>query len=357
MPFRAKIVQTLQGILKRKRLKALLVTSIYNVRYLTGFTGSSGFCIVTPRDALFFTDFRYTEQSEEEVSGWQLKTEKGRRIDVLREELRSLGIDTLGFEASESYEFYELLCRLPVKILSCKGLVESLRISKTKEEIDHIKHAFKRAEDAFTRIKAYIKPGVREIDIALRLEGALKKQGCRRIPFDIIVASGANGSKPHAKATSKRIAKGDFVIIDWGGEYEGYCSDITRTLLMGPANPSEKEEIYGIVNSARERAIKAVAIGTPANRIDAAARDYISSKGQGENFGHGTGHGIGLQPHEEPRINKLNNRPITEGMVFTIEPGIYIREIGGVRIEDTVAVINGKAEVLNKLSTELEVVG
>jgi Xaa-Pro aminopeptidase len=353
----AEAIQRIQALLKKRRIQAILITNIYNVRYLTGFTGSSGFCLITKDRAIFFTDFRYTEQAEQEVEGWELATEKGKRIDTLKKALRAMDISVLGFETTVSYEFFDLLQGLKIRAVACKDIVESLRISKSEKEIHHIREAFRIAESAFMDIKGYIKAGVRELDIALRLESALRKRGSQRAPFDIIVASGPNGSRPHATVTLRKIRAGDFVIIDWGAQYRGYCADITRTLLIRGNFTEKQMEIYNTVNEARKRAIMAVKIGTKAKEVDAAARQYITQKGYGEHFGHGTGHGIGLQAHEAPWINRLGHVRLSEGMTFTIEPGIYLRNTGGVRIEDTVAIVNGKGEVLNSLPTALEIVG
>ncbi len=347
----------IQALLKKRHLQALLITNIYNVRYLTGFTGSSGFCLITKDRAIFFTDFRYTEQAENEVVGWELAPEKGRRIDTLKKVIRALSIHILGFENTASYDLFDSLQRLKIKAIACKDIVESLRVSKGESELSNIREAFKIAEASFLDIKGYIKAGVRESDIALRLESALRKRGSQRAPFDIIVASGPNGSRPHATVTDRKIKAGDFVIIDWGAQYKGYCADITRTLLIKGNYTNKQIEIYNTVNEARQRAIESVRIGMKAMEVDAAARQLITQRGYGEYFGHGTGHGIGLQAHEAPWINRLGNVSLSEGMTFTIEPGIYIRDSGGVRIEDTVAIVNGKGEVLNRLPTALEVVG
>ncbi|MCX8027000.1 MAG: Xaa-Pro peptidase family protein [Thermodesulfovibrionales bacterium] len=354
---RHSIIKEIQDKIRQRRLYPLIVTDITNVRYLTGFTGSSGFCFLTDKDAMFFTDFRYVEQAESEVCYWDLCVEKGKRIETIKKTIRKLGIKRVGFEASQPYLFYEQLSRLGLKTKAYKNLIERYREIKDEVEISHIKEAYKRAETAFLEIKQYIRPGFKESDIALKLEMALKDKGCKRIPFDIIVASGSNSSRPHATVTNKTIEKGDFVIIDWGGECNGYFSDITRTFLIKDANLDKKIEIYEIVKTACHLAVSSVKTGMKAKDIDKIARDHISKHGYRENFGHATGHSIGLQIHEEPRINKVNNTVIKEGMVFTIEPGIYIRDFGGVRIEDTVHVLKGQTEQLCNLPKELEILG
>ncbi|WP_333655013.1 M24 family metallopeptidase [Dissulfurispira sp.] len=346
----------IQRILGLKGLDAFLITNMKNIRYLTGFTGSSGFAIITRDRGLFFTDFRYQEQSKKEIKDFEIAIEKGKRIKLIRSFVKKLGIKKLGFEKSISYEFYELLKGVPAALLPQKNLVEDMRKIKSEEEIGSIKEAVRRAEGAFLKIKPRIKPGAKEREIALRLEEQLKKAGCGNIPFDIIVASGKNSSMPHARPTEKKIEKGDFVIIDWGGEANGYCSDMTRTLLMNCKDLDKKIRVYNTVNYARQKAIKSIREGLKTQETDSTARNAIKKAGYGEFFGHGTGHGVGLDVHEYPHVSWNKGEKIRNNMVFTVEPGIYIPELGGVRIEDMVLVRNGKAELLTGLSRELEIV-
>ncbi len=346
----------IQRILGLKGLDAFLITNMKNIRYLTGFAGSSGFAIITRDRGLFFTDFRYQEQSKKEVKDFEIAIEKGKRIKLIQSFVKKLGIKKLGFEKSISYEFYELLKGVPAALLPQKNLVEDMRKIKSEEEIDSIKEAVRRAEGAFLKIKPRIKPGAKEREIALRIEEQLKKAGCGNIPFDIIVASGKNSSMPHARPTEKKIEKGDFVIIDWGGEANGYCSDMTRTLLMNCKDLDKKIRVYNTVNYARQKAIKSIREGLKTQEIDSTVRNAIKKAGYGEFFGHGTGHGVGLDVHEYPHVSWNKGEKIRNNMVFTVEPGIYIPELGGVRIEDMVLVRNGKAELLTGLSRELEIV-
>ncbi|MFZ5996290.1 MAG: M24 family metallopeptidase [Nitrospirota bacterium] len=352
----ASRLQHVQRLLTRKKIDALYVGAIKNVRYLTGFTGSSGFVLISRDRGVFVTDFRYQEQAGNEVKGYEIEIERGKRIKVLQALLKKLGAKRLGFETSLSYEFYALLKTLPLVLSPQSNLIENLRKVKDAEEVAAIREAVRRAEEAFLAVKPRIKAGVRERDIALRLEEQLKKTGCRSIPFDIIVASGNNASMPHARATEKKIAKGDFVIIDWGGEADGYFSDMTRTLLMSGEALSEKRAVYEVVNSAREKAVQSVKKGVTTRAVDAAARDTIKKAGYGDFFGHGTGHGIGLDVHEAPRVSWLRSERIADGTVFTIEPGIYIPHLGGVRIEDMVLMEKGKGVVLTTLGRELEII-
>ena len=349
-------IQGLKGVMRSRKVDALLVTNIRNIRYLTGFTGSSAFVVVTEGRSFFFTDFRYKEQAESEVQHCELKQEKGKRIGLINNLVKRLGTKVLGFESSVSFDFYQSLRKLSVELFPLDGTVEKLRLVKDSDELENIQEAIRRAEESFVAIKPYIKPGVTERAIALRLENELKRRGCKRIPFDIIVASGKHSSMPHAGQTDKKLERGDFVIIDWGGEAGGYYSDMTRTLLMAGQDIERKRHIYNIVNRAREKAIADVRDGKKGSEIDAAARQHIVKAGYGQYFGHGTGHGIGLDVHEAPRISLAGRETLSSGMVFSIEPGIYLPGCGGVRIEDLVLVDGDKGRTLTKLDRKLEII-
>ncbi|TAN44040.1 MAG: aminopeptidase P family protein [Nitrospirae bacterium] len=347
----------IRRFIKTKGIDAFIVTSIKNVRYLTGFTGSSAFALITPDKNFVFTDFRYQEQISREVCGWEIIIEKGRRAATVNALAKRLKIKKLGFESSASYEFYKGLDDLKLKLIPASGLIEKARARKGPEEISKIRTAVERAEKAFLKIKPYVKAGVSEMSVALRLEEQLKKAGCRSVPFEIIVASGANSSMPHARPIQKKIEKGDFVIIDWGGEACGYYSDMTRTLLISGGPSDEKRKIYSIVDDAREKAVAAVKAGAGCRAVDAAARNRIKEAGYGDFFGHGTGHGVGLDVHEAPRLSWTSKEKISDGTIVTVEPGIYLPGVGGVRIEDMVLATREGCEMLTSLSRKLEVVG
>lgn len=350
------VLKTLQKKIKSRKMDGFLVLNLKNIQYLTGFTGSNGFVLITPDKKLFFTDFRYKEQAEREVRGWEIIIEKGKRSNTLKNIIKKLNIKRLGFEVTIPYALFETLNKVAQCLLPTKNLIESYRKFKKDEEIKNITLAISRAEKAFLKIKPIIRDGVTEKEIALRLENGLKQAGCRNIPFDIIVSSGANSSMPHAKFTDKKIQRGDLVIIDWGGESNGYYSDMTRTLLIDGSGLAEKKKIYGIANMAREKAILAAKQDVKAKDVDSAARDFIKAKGYAKFFGHATGHGVGLEVHESPSISHLSTDTIREGMVFTIEPGIYIPGLGGVRIEDMITIRNGSASVMTGLSRNLEII-
>jgi Xaa-Pro aminopeptidase len=341
---------------KRKGIDGFLVTDIYNIRYLTGFSGSSALLLITKKENIFVTDFRYKEQAEREIEGWDILIEKRRMIKAIKDLSRRIGIKELGFESSVSYDFFRKLSR-DLNLKAFKGLVERLREIKDSHEMRSIREAIRRAETAFLEVRPYIEQGVRERSIALRLEEKLKKKGCRHLPFEIIVASGPNSAMPHAKPTERKFMNGDLIIVDWGGEADGYFSDMTRTLLIDKGNDiNKKKDIYQIVLEANKRAISLVSPGIKSQEVDSSARDFIKKAGYGEFFGHGTGHGVGLQVHELPRITQHSREIMKENMVFTIEPGIYLSGVGGVRIEDMVMVTPDGFNALTTLPKKLDII-
>ena len=347
--------KAIAGSLESKGIDAILISHITNVRYVTGFKGSSACVLVTKKDNIFCTDPRYEEQAKQEIRGFDVLIEKEGRPKEIIERAKALGIKTLGFESTASYHFYRSLLRKGIKIKAVSNFIEDMRKIKDAEELVMINKAIARAENAFLEVKEAIRPGFTERQIALRLEESLKKEGCYSIPFDIIVASGQNSALPHAKTTTKKINPGDLVVIDWGGEAGGYFSDMTRSFLIKGRDISRKKEIYRTVLQANIQAIHTVAAGLSSRMVDKAARDSIKKAGYADFFGHGTGHGVGLDVHELPRISRLGRESVKPGMVFTIEPGVYVPGIGGVRIEDMVLVEKSGCRVLTALPKGLEI--
>jgi len=341
-------------MMRAKSIDGFLITSLKNIRYLTGFTGSSGFLILTMAESLFVTDSRYQEQASKEVTATGIMLERGNRIALIRQTVKKKKIQRLGFESSVSFAVYERLQSCNAELVPMRDAIERLRAVKDAEEIAAISEAVRRAEAAFLSIRKWIRPGITEIELARRLESALKEQNCRHAAFEIIVASGANASMPHAQPSQKKIAPGDCVLIDWGGEAGGYYSDLTRTILVPGSGNQILKEIYTIVNRARSEAIDAVKIGVKTQLVDSVARKIIKDAGYGDYFGHSLGHGIGLDVHEYPYLSWAKGERIRNGMVFSIEPGIYIPGVGGVRIEDLVVVSGNAASVLTNLSREAE---
>ena len=356
-------LERLRESLLKKGIDGFVVTNLINVRYLSGFRGTAGSILVTKGKSIFITDFRYREEVEREFGGpahrriaWEIVIEKGNRLKTIRGLARGLGIRTLGFEATLPYESFRGLSRSGARLRPLRELVEGLRAVKDDAELALIRKAVSRAETAFLEVKPLIRPGRREREIARMLEEKLKRGGCDCIPFDIIVASGENSAMPHAKVTDRKLTPGDLVVIDWGGEANGYCSDMTRTFLMGGGDPTKKREIYRAVLAANRKAVASVMPGVREREVDGIARRTIGETGYGRYFGHGTGHGVGLEVHELPRITWTGKDTIREGMVFTMEPGIYLPGLGGVRIEDMVLARRTKPEVLTRLPRALEII-
>jgi Xaa-Pro aminopeptidase len=318
-----------------------------NIRYLTGFSGSTAAVVLTRDKAFFLTDFRYTTQAKDEVNGDFEIRECKKIIESLSELIKSLGLRTIGFESHLSYAIYqELQDKLnPPMLVSTKNLIEDIRIVKEPAEVKCIREAIGVAGRAFKKIRGVIKQGCKERDVAIEMEYLLRKEGTEAIPFDIIVASGERGAMPHGIAGDKVIKDGELVIVDFGSRHKGYHSDCTRTLAIGGFDKRQRE-IYEIALSAQREAVKAIKPGEKASEIDSKARGYIKDAGYGNNFGHSTGHGVGLEVHENPRIAEEQDDIIKEGMVFTVEPGIYIPGWGGIRIEDMIVVTNDGCEVL-----------
>jgi len=353
-PVISQRIRAVQKMMRTRGVDGFLVTSIKNVRYLSGFTGSSGFLLVTKSGAFFLTDFRYQEQAEKQVVSAEIIIERGKRLSLIRELLRKHKIARLGFESSVSFALYQQLGECGAGLVPLKELIERLRVVKDAEEVKSIAMAVTRAEGAYRAVRRWIRPGVREVEVARRLESALWDQGCRHAAFEIIVASGANASMPHAQPSQKKIAPGDCVLVDWGGESDGYYSDMSRTVLVPGASDPLIKRIYDVVNRARHEAIKSIRVGMKTQEIDAIARNIIRNAGFGDHFGHSLGHGIGLDVHEYPYVSWTKGERVRNGMVFSIEPGIYVPRIGGVRIEDVVLVRDNTVSVLTNLSREAE---
>jgi Xaa-Pro aminopeptidase len=347
----------LRKYLRKCKVDGVLITDLLNVRYLSGFTGSSGCIVITQKTALFLTDFRYQEQASEQISGFKIIIEHSERSQEIKQLCDKYGIRKLGFEDHHiTYAFYEKLAIQKIKLKPLTGAVESFRIVKSGAEKALITKAIKRAESAFRKLVPQIRPGVTEQKLAMQLEELIKREGCKTLPFSAIVASGPMSALPHAQPTHRRLKKGDLVVFDWGGECEGYYSDMTRTILIKNNNISRQKELYYTVLEAQKRAIHSAKAGIKSARIDAAARDYINDEGFEDFFGHGTGHGVGLAVHEKPVVSWRNKEVIKENMIFTVEPGIYLPGFGGVRIEDMVAAGKEKAEILTSLPKKLKII-
>lgn len=334
--------------LARKRLDALLVTGRENIFYLSGFSGSAGLMLASREETFFFTDARYTLQAKEEIKGARIKITNKPLVN-LKQLIKKYNLTRLGFEADQLKvtSYNKLRSSLPgnTQLIATQNLVEKLRLVKDTEEIECIKRAVQIAVKAFNSIGKYIQPGISEKKLSAKLECELKLKGSEKTPFEIIVASGYRAAMPHGVASDKKLADGDLVVIDFGACAGGYNSDITRTVTLGkPSN--QQKGIYQLVATAQAKAIEAIKPGVEAGKIDKIAREVIDKAGYGKYFKHSTGHGLGIEVHEPPRIYKTDKTVLEEGMVFTIEPGIYLPDIGGVRIEDMVSVTADGCQVL-----------
>jgi Xaa-Pro aminopeptidase len=342
--------------LESHQLDAVLLLSLENIRYLSGFTGSDAVFLLTQKEAFFLTDSRYWTQAEDEVRDAQIVRYQ-KKTDGLVSLLLDLKSKRVGFESSSlPFSLYQtLLEKLEgrIEFVPLEKELRNLRAFKDETELSLIRSAIGIASEAFLHVLKLIKEGAEERVLSLEMEFFMKRRGAEATGFDIIVASGARSALPHGRASDKRIEKGDFVLIDFGSRFKGYHSDQTRTLFCH-SSTSEQRKIYDIVKEAHDRAIAKIRPGIPISEVDRVAREFIRTQGYGEYFGHGTGHGIGLAVHEDPVVNGENQDPLQEGMVFTIEPGIYLPGWGGVRIEDMVRVTADGAEVLTYLSTELQ---
>lgn len=335
-------------------IDGLLITSTYNRRYMTNFTGSAGVVLISNEKALFITDFRYVGQATNQCQGYEVVQHTGSIVDEVANQAKLLGIQKLGFEQDHltfaSFRGYEKV--VEGELVPVSGVIEKLRLIKTPAEIKILKEAADIADAAFKHILDFIKPGKTELEISNELEFFMRNAGATSSSFDIIVASGYRSALPHGVASEKLIESGDFVTLDFGAYYKGFVSDITRTVAVGTPNPKLKE-IYDIVLEAQLRGMAGIKPGMTGREADALTRDYISEKGYGEFFGHSTGHGIGLEVHEGPSLSSKSDIILEPGMIVTVEPGIYIPELGGVRIEDDTIITETGNETLTHSTKEL----
>ena len=350
-------MRKIQDLLQQKGFDAVLIAGLENICYLTNFSGSEGYLVVGETEGFLLVDARYMTQAEEEANSCRpVLLERG--MKGVGEFLVSRGLAEVGLEA-EAFTVAQLeQLRQHVKAVRFVPLQEelkSLRGFKSQEEVAWIRGAVDIAEDAWGGLIEMIRPGIQEQAVALEFEYTMKKKGSKGVAFDLIVASGPRSALPHAQPTDRMLEAGDFIIFDFGARHHGYNSDETCTIALGTAS-LEQERVYQIVKDAHDRAVEKVRPGVPLVEIDAAARDYIRDAGFEDRFGHGTGHGVGLAVHEWPVINKESEDVAEEGMVFTIEPGIYIPGWGGVRIEDMVLVTSGGCEVLTRIPKDLLIV-
>lgn len=341
--------------LQAENLDAMLITNGINRRYITGFTGTAGVALITKNnERIFITDFRYTEQATAQAKHFTIVEHKNGMEAEVQNQIKKHNIKTLGFEQTDisyaTYKGYEKA--FTVELVPVSDFVEELRIIKSADEVKIMKKAAEMADAAYTHIQSFIKPGVKEIEVANELEFFMRKQGATSSSFDMIVASGYRSALPHGVASEKEIQSGELVTLDFGALYKGYCSDITRTLAVGEIS-DQLTDIYKTVLEAQKRGVAGIKPGMTGAEADALTRDYITEKGYGDYFGHSTGHGLGMEVHEQPGVAPKSKTVLKPGMVVTVEPGIYMPEIGGCRIEDDIIITDTGNERLTHATKEL----
>lgn len=345
-----------QKVLEDLSLEAVLISNGNNMRYVSGFAGETGYLYISNHRHAVITDFRYTFQAEGEAEGYEIITIGNSGYeDAINDILKEEAIQLLGFESEDMLysDYLSLKEKLIVKeLIPIKNEITQLRKVKTSKELEYIRHAEFIGDQVFTEILEFIKPGMTELEVAARIEYLLKLKGGQSLSFPAIVASGINSSMPHAVPSKKRIEIGDFLTMDFGCIYEGYCSDMTRTIVIGKATDKQKE-IYHTVLKAQLAALDFMKAGYRGCEVDQVARDIIDTAGYEGCFGHGLGHSVGLHVHENPRLSMKEEEILLPGMVVTVEPGIYIKGFGGVRIEDLIVITENGYENLTQSKKQL----
>ena len=346
-------VARLRALMAEKVLDGVLVTKEESVHYFSGFRGDSAALLITPERLLLMTDNRYTEQAQLQAPSYDVVEQHDGLSKKIAEVAQDLGILALGFEGGAlTCDRYEQMKPMLGEISFDTSLsLDALRMIKDADEIAAIRRACAIADAAFAHIITVIRPGMTECEVAAEMEYFMRRKGSERPAFTTIVASGVRGSLPHGVASTKEIARGELVTMDFGAVYEGYCSDITRTICVGRADAHQRER-YDAVLMAQERALAALHPGVTGIEADRVARDALAEKNLAQYFGHGLGHSLGLEIHEEPRLSKSCPVALQENMLITDEPGIYIPGWGGIRIEDTVLITHDGAEPLTHAPKE-----
>jgi Xaa-Pro aminopeptidase len=359
MKFRSR-QDELREHLATTRFDGLLVSHLPNIRYLCGFTGSAGLLLVEGAGSVFFTDVRYDTQAHEEVKAARVVVARKTPLVAVAEFLSkrrkrargpTLGIESEHFTVSEKKRLTELV-PAGVRLKNAPSLVERFRMVKDEDEIGLIRNAVKLGAEIFERALQVLRPGVKEVEVAAEMELAARRSGAQEMSFPTIIASGVRSALPHGRASLQPIRLGAFVVCDFGVILSGYCSDQTRTVWVGSV-PEDARRSYEAVREAQQAAVEAVRPGNAVGEVDAAARKVLRKAGLGRHFTHSTGHGVGLEIHESPRVANGQLEVLQPGMVITIEPGVYFPGKWGVRIEDMVAVTAGGREVLTPTSKEL----
>ena len=357
-----KRLEALRRTLAEKSLDAFMVLKGENRRYLSGFTGadaqldeSAGALFINDNKLILATDARYDLQAADEAKGYDIFCYREGLVKAMPEICALLDAKRMGFESVRlTFKQYHEICeklldeKMDIRLVPTENIVEDIRIVKDADEIDKTRQALDIAEKAFLNIVKRLEPGMTEKEAAWLLEKNMREMGADALSFPSIVAAGPNSAMPHAVPGNRRIKEGEPVLFDWGAFLNGYCSDTSRTIILGTAD-STFMKVFNTAAEAQRLAIQAIRAGTNSKRIDQIARDHIEKMGFGDKFGHGLGHGTGLAVHEAPALSPLKDTVLKPGMIVTVEPGIYLPEWGGVRIENQVVVREDGAEVLNRL--------
>ena len=360
----AEAVRRLEPLRQRlveKGLDAIFVTTPANVRYLSGFTGSLGFLVITASAAEILGDSRYWVQMAEEAPAFTLvrSAQSTRLFDLIPERLSALGVKRAGFEAQHltvaAHDRLRLAAGDGIDLRATSGVVEEFRMRKSPDEAERLRTAADISSRAFDRVLTAVRPGLRERDVAFLLEQTFRELGADGPAFETIVAAGERGALPHARPSDRPIAKGDMIVIDFGATAGGYCADITRTVVVGSVSP-DQQRVLEAVRTAQQQSVQAMKPGVACSQIDQIARDAVTSAvGAEAAFGHGLGHGVGLEVHERPGLSSSDETVLQPGMVITNEPGVYIPGWGGVRLEDMVLITPQGNEVISSASRTVEI--
>jgi len=339
----------LRARLEEAKLDAYFNVAPPNTQYLTGFRGSSSAVVVTDADARFLCDFRYAEQAEEQVQGFEIEVVSGDMMTRVGERLETLGARSTAFEPDylRVSELHSLEEAFPGRVAPISDLVAGLRLTKSQDEIDRIRDALRLSEGVLEDLVGTLETGLPERELAAQFEYEFKKRGASGASFHPIALFGPRSSLPHGEAGDRRLTSGDVVLLDFGCVLDGYCSDLTRTYAFDTIPGAWFEEIYDLTLTAQRISIEAVRPGMTCRELDAVGRDLIAEAGHGDHFGHGLGHGLGIEIHEAPRLNPQSATVLQPGMVVTIEPGVYLPGRGGIRIEDVVTVTEDGCAVLS----------
>ncbi|WP_239706318.1 MULTISPECIES: aminopeptidase P family protein [unclassified Mammaliicoccus] len=343
----------LRKVMEQKGLDAIVVLSPYNRRYLSGFTGTSGSLLITQDTKQLITDFRYIQQANSQAEDFEIINQNGPMINKINELIQHGNYKNVGVEADLiTYNEYQALNTDEVQLSSIEGVIETIRMIKDDFEIKQIQKAADIVDETYEHILKWVKPGMTENEVNNEMEMFMRNKGATCSSFDTIVASGHRGALPHGVASNKVIEEGDMITLDFGALYEGYVSDITRTFAIGEPK-EEMKKIYNIVLESQLAALEQIKPGMTGKEADSIARDIISSYGYGEQFGHSLGHGIGLEVHEGPALSQKSDIVLEENMCVTLEPGIYVEGLGGVRIEDDVLVTKNGLQRFTKSTKDL----